>query len=138
MICCRSWRLPRFSSFGFLLPQIRNHKSYIRNSAILDHRNRLLAAEVRASHAAALLAHLVRRAAGDDIAAESTGRRDRDRGRRAAAEPAARSGTIASRAAAEYAYVMRDVRKIVVIGGGLIVALIALWAVITATGVGPF
>ncbi len=74
----------------------------------------------------------------EERAAESTGRRDRDRGRRAAAEPAARSGTIASRAAAEYAYVMRDVRKIVVIGGGLIVALIALWAVITATGVGPF
>jgi hypothetical protein len=33
---------------------------------------------------------------------------------------------------------MRDVRKIVTIGGGLIVLLIALWAVITATGVGPF
>lgn len=74
----------------------------------------------------------------EERATETRGRRDRERARRAPAEPAVRSGTIASRAAAEYAYVMRDVRRIVVIGGGLVVALIALWAIITATGVGPF
>ena len=32
---------------------------------------------------------------------------------------------------------MRDVRRIVTIGGGLIVLLIGLWAVLTATGAGP-
>ena len=71
-------------------------------------------------------------------ASETQTRRERERAKRAADEPIARGGTIAVRAAEEYAYVMRDVRRIVIIGGGLIVLLIGLWAVITATGIGPF
>ena len=73
----------------------------------------------------------------EEKAAETATKRDRDRARRGAPEPVVRSGTIASRAQAEYAYVMRDVRKIVTIGGGLIVLLIGLWVVLTATGSGP-
>jgi hypothetical protein len=73
----------------------------------------------------------------EEKAAEAVSRRDRDRARRGTPEPVVRSGTIASRAQAEYAYVMRDVRKIITIGGGLIVLLIGLWVVLTATGAGP-
>ena len=73
----------------------------------------------------------------EEKTAETAARRDRDRARRGAPEPVVRSGTIASRAQAEYGYVMRDVRKIVTIGGGLIVLLIGLWVVLTATGAGP-
>ena len=62
----------------------------------------------------------------------------RDRARRAADEPIARGGTISVRAAEEYGYVMRDVRRIVTIGGGLVVALIGFWAIVQATGIGPF
>jgi hypothetical protein len=83
-------------------------------------------------------AELEARIVAGEKAAETAARRDRERARRGPAEPVVRSGSIASRASIEYAYVMRDVRKIVTIGGGLIVLLIALWAVITATGVGPF
>jgi hypothetical protein len=71
------------------------------------------------------------------VAEEKAAETASKRARRAAPEPVVRSGTIASRAQAEYAYVMRDVRKIVTIGGGLIVLLIGLWVVLTATGAGP-
>jgi hypothetical protein len=47
---------------------------FAENAPVIDHRNRLLPRKVRSCDAAALLAHLVRRTAGDDIAAESTGR----------------------------------------------------------------
>ncbi len=61
------------------------------------------------------------------------------RGRRSA-EPEAfvRTGSIAVRASEEYAYVTRDIRRIALIGGSLIVLLIALWAVLQTTGIGPF
>lgn len=49
-----------------------------------------------------------------------------------------RSGSIGVRAADEYAYVSRDVRKIVLIGGFLLALLFALWAIIQTAGVGPF
>ena len=73
----------------------------------------------------------------EEKAAETASKRDRERARRGTPEAVVRSGTIASRAQAEYAYVMRDVRKIVTIGGGLIALLIGLWVVLTATGAGP-
>lgn len=44
------------------------------------------------------------------------------------------SGTIAVRAAEEYRYVARDMRRIVIIGGGLIVLLIGVWIVTEITG----
>jgi len=69
--------------------------------------------------------------------AAETAASKRDRARRGSAEPVVRSGSIASRASVEYAYVMRDVRRIAIIGGGLIALLIGLWIVLTATGAGP-
>jgi hypothetical protein len=44
------------------------------------------------------------------------------------------SGSIGARAAEEYGYVSRDVRRIAVVGGSLIILLLALWAVVQATG----
>jgi hypothetical protein len=65
--------------------------------------------------------------------------RSRERSRRPIeTEGRIRTGSIALRASQEYAYVSRDIRRIVVIGGSLIAFLIGLWAVIQATGVGPF
>lgn len=55
-----------------------------------------------------------------------------------ATESRVRPGSIGIRAAEEYAYVSRDVRKIVVIGGFLLALLFAIWAVVQATGLGPF
>jgi hypothetical protein len=48
--------------------------------------------------------------------------------------PRVRAGSIAERAAGEYGYVSRDVRRIVTIGGSMVVFLIGLWAVVQATG----
>lgn len=56
---------------------------------------------------------------------------------RADAEARVRPGTLATRAAAEYAYVSRDVRRIVLIGGSLIALLLLLWVVQQVTGFGP-
>jgi len=58
------------------------------------------------------------------------GRRDTER------EAPVRTGTIAVRASEEYAYVMRDIRRIAMIGGSLILLLILLWVLSEATGVG--
>jgi hypothetical protein len=65
--------------------------------------------------------------------------RARERSRRPA-EPEARvrPGSIAIRAQEEYAYVSRDVRRLVIIGGSLIALLIGLWVVIQASGATPF
>jgi hypothetical protein len=51
---------------------------------------------------------------------------------------AARAGSIEARAAAEYGYVVRDVRRLAIIGGTLIAVMVGLWAIIEATGIGPF
>lgn len=56
---------------------------------------------------------------------------------REASEARVRPGTLATRAAAEYAYVSRDVRRIVLIGGSLIILLLALWVLQQVTGFGP-
>jgi hypothetical protein len=71
--------------------------------------------------------------------AEVAAGRARERSRRPA-EPDARvrAGSIAIRANEEYAYVSRDVRRLVIIGGSLIAVLIGLWVVIQATGASPF
>lgn len=81
-------------------------------------------------------AELEARIVAEERAAEETAKRSRERGRRAtaAAEPVGRGGSLAVQAAEEYAYVARDVRRIAIIGGGLVAILIALWAVLQATG----
>jgi hypothetical protein len=49
-------------------------------------------------------------------------------------QPRIRPGSISVRAAEEYAYVSRDVRRIILIGGSLVTFLVAFWAVVQATG----
>jgi hypothetical protein len=68
-------------------------------------------------------------------AAETAQRRARPR-RDSAEGAAVVGGTIAMRAADEYRYVARDMRRIVIIGGGLTLLLIALWIVTEITGIG--
>ena len=85
------------------------------------------------ARAAALEAQIV----AEERASETQAKRDRDRAKRDP-EPVVRGGSIAVRASQEYAYVMRDVRRIVIIGGGLIVFLIAFWAIVESMGIGPF
>jgi hypothetical protein len=66
---------------------------------------------------------------------ERTVRAPRERARAtAAAEPRVRAGSIAVRAAEEYGYVSRDVRRVVAIGGSLVIVLLGFWAVVQATG----
>lgn len=60
----------------------------------------------------------------------------RDRGRRSVVDgaPAGRVGSIAMRAADEYGYVSRDVRRIALIGGPILAILIGIWIVAQVTG----
>lgn len=72
-------------------------------------------------------------------AAEEAARRTRDRGRRSSSsssEPTVRPGGLALQASQEYAYVARDVRRIALLGGSLIVLLLVLWILAQATGIG--
>ena len=70
-------------------------------------------------------------------AAETNITQARERSRRPVdAEVRVRSGSIAERASHEYASVLRDVRRIILIGGSLIGVLLGLWVVLQATGVG--
>jgi hypothetical protein len=70
--------------------------------------------------------------------AESTASRGRERGRRQEEVVArVRPGSIAVRAQEEYAYVSRDIRRLVLIGGSLVAALIGLWAVTQVTNLTP-
>ena len=48
-----------------------------------------------------------------------------------------RTGSIAIRAAEEYGYVSRDVRRIAAIGGSLLAVLLGMWAIVQVTGIGP-
>ncbi|MFL5778456.1 MAG: hypothetical protein ACJ761_05895 [Chloroflexota bacterium] len=83
------------------------------------------------ARAAALEAELV----DQERQAETAQRRARDRGRRSDAEVSDRTGgSLAVRGANEYEYVARDVRRIVTVGGGLILLLVALWIVLGVTG----
>jgi hypothetical protein len=54
--------------------------------------------------------------------------------RSADAVPARATSSIALSAAEEYAYVARDVRRIAIVGGGLILILLGLWLVVHLTG----
>jgi hypothetical protein len=74
----------------------------------------------------------------EEQAADDARRRTNERGktRETAPEPVAR-GTLAVSAAEEYAYVGRDVRRITLIGGSLILLLIVLSIISHATGAGP-
>lgn len=67
----------------------------------------------------------------EEKAAEAAQRRTRSR---RADGSVAMGGTIALRAAEEYRYVARDMRRITIIGGGLVAFLIGLWAVTMVTG----
>jgi hypothetical protein len=68
--------------------------------------------------------------------AEESARRQVGTRRPVERETPAGTGSIAVRATEEYAYVIRDVRRIVVIGGSLLALLIVLWFVHQATGFG--
>ena len=69
-------------------------------------------------------------------AAEDSLRRSRDRGRREpdVAAPA-RPGSLTVQARDEYQYVARDIRRIVLIGGSLVLLLVALWVAMHMAGV---
>ena len=69
-------------------------------------------------------------------AAATPGRRRAERSTES--EGRSRGGSIGIRAAEEYAYVSRDVRRIVLIGGSLVATLIGLWVVTQATGASLF
>ena len=73
----------------------------------------------------------------EERAAESNVARARERSRRPVeTDVRVRSGSIAERASHEYAYVLRDVRRIALIGGSLIAVLIAIWVIVQASGLG--
>ena len=84
------------------------------------------------ARAAEIEARLVaaERSAEEAARRQVRGRRDVDR------EAPVRTGSIAVRAAEEYAYVIRDVKRIALIGGSMIVLLIVLW-VLSQAGVTP-
>jgi hypothetical protein len=87
-----------------------------------------------AARAAEIEARLV---AAERSAEEAAHRQTR--GQRAPEREApVRSGSIAVRASEEYAYVIRDVRRLGLIGGSILALLIAIWVVVQATGIGPF
>jgi len=72
--------------------------------------------------------------------AEAAQRRARERDRRAAErQPAARGAVpLSVRAADEYAYVARDVRRVTIVAGGLLAIMLGLWIAFQATGAGGF
>ncbi|HEX8938895.1 MAG TPA: hypothetical protein VF763_01930 [Candidatus Limnocylindrales bacterium] len=82
-------------------------------------------------------AEIEARIVAEERAAEDVRRRGRDRAR-AASEPVARLGTgtrgasslLAGRAAEEYTYVQRDVRRIATVGGSMLGVLILLFVLI--------
>lgn len=75
----------------------------------------------------------------DERAAEDARRRTADRRRGGPPATETRVGSrpvsgLAVRAAEEYAYVGRDVRRITLLGGSLIILLLVLWAITHLTG----
>ena len=77
------------------------------------------------------------RARGAILAEEKAAEAARKRSTPARSVDAARSASassIAVAAAEEYAYVARDVRRIAIVGGGMILILLALWLVVHLTG----
>lgn len=70
--------------------------------------------------------------------AEATTRRSRAARATATQEPVRATSNLAVAAAEEYAYVARDVRRISLVGGSLVVVLFGLWVLAHLTGFGPF
>jgi hypothetical protein len=70
--------------------------------------------------------------------AEAATRRSRAARASAGDEPVRGTSNLAVAAAEEYGYVARDVRRIALVGGSLILLLIGLWVVTQLTGFGPF
>jgi hypothetical protein len=83
-------------------------------------------------------AELEAKIVADERAAEDARKRTTDRRRSPAAPDLApgprTTSSLAVRAADEYAYVGRDVRRITLIGGTLIIILLVLWALTHLTG----
>ncbi len=84
-------------------------------------------------------AELEARIVADERAAEDARRRTADRRRGGPPAAEARVGSrpasgLAVRAAEEYAYVGRDVRRITLVGGSLVILLLVLWALTHLTG----
>jgi hypothetical protein len=75
----------------------------------------------------------------EERSAEDARKRGTDRARRPVTDESGTrpSSSLAVRAAEEYAYVGRDVKRITLIGGSLILIMIALWIVAHAMGAGP-
>jgi hypothetical protein len=72
----------------------------------------------------------------EERAADTALQRSRERSRQTRDEVAVvRTGSIAAAAAHEYDYVARDVRRIAVVGGGMIALLLGLWVVTQVTGI---
>jgi hypothetical protein len=69
----------------------------------------------------------------EEKAAEATRKRSTT-SRSVDAAPVRGGSSIAISAAEEYAYVARDVRRIAIVGGGLILVLVGLWLVVQVTG----
>ncbi len=73
----------------------------------------------------------------EERAAETAQRKTRERDRKAAAdrEQAPRAAVpLTVRAAEEYAYVARDVRRLTIVAGGLFAIMFGLWIAFQATG----
>jgi hypothetical protein len=70
--------------------------------------------------------------------AEAATRRSRTARATAAQEPVRATSNLAVAAAEEYAYVARDVRRISLVGGSLVLVLFGLWVLAHLTGLGPF
>jgi hypothetical protein len=69
--------------------------------------------------------------------AEQAQKRARDRQRGGEREPTVRSSVpLSVREAEEYAYVARDVRRIAIIGFGLLAIMIGLWIALQVSGIG--
>jgi hypothetical protein len=85
--------------------------------------------EVEEARAAELESQIV----AQDRAAEATRARGRDRVRTAEVARPGRpggQGLLAARAAEEYAYVVRDVRRIIAVGGSMAITLLVLYVLI--------
>jgi hypothetical protein len=70
----------------------------------------------------------------EEKAAETARKRSTSSTRSVDAAPVRVGGSLAVAAAEEYAYVARDVKRIAIVGGGLILVLLALWLVVHLTG----
>lgn len=84
-------------------------------------------------------AELEAKIVADERAAEDARKRTTDRRRSSAVAPDLAPGprtasSLGVRAAEEYAYVGRDVRRITLIGGSLIILMLVLWALTHLTG----